>query len=235
MPNKAPRAKRIVTGEQRVVYSLIIIVVILIGVVLALLFGGGMLSDEPRTPLERDYVLLLQGLERYPDDPAVLMTLAEVELELGKEADALEHASLAYEYGFETPGIPLRYAQILVQVGDTEQAKQAIDQEIELDTVGNNPEPLFLLAQILREEGDLEGALENMETGLDLAYQAADMRILYADMLAEAGREDDAIAQYEEALRYLPGDERAIAGLAALGVEYEATQTVDPHAEDGEQ
>ncbi len=62
---------------------------------------------------------------------------------------------------------------------------------------------------------------------------AADMRILFADMLAEAGRTDEAIEQYQEALRFLPGDERSSA-LEALGISVETTEGVNPHADEPE-
>ena len=54
----------------------------------------------------------------------------------------------------------------------------AVEKEIDLDTLGNNAEPLFLLAQIQRDEGDLETAIETMSGDVEMAYMAADMRIL---------------------------------------------------------
>jgi tetratricopeptide (TPR) repeat protein len=171
------------------------------------------------------------------------MTLAEVEYELGKTGDAVAHAEQAYELGPEVPGIPYRYAQIMVQEGELGVARAALVVEIEMDDTGANAEPLFLMAQVEREDGNIEVAIVNMEDGLAIAYFAADMRILYAEMLEEAGREEDAIAQYQEALRFLSADSpdspeqygrtRAIDALERLGVTYEETSTVNPHEDDG--
>jgi predicted Zn-dependent protease len=232
-----PKAKRVQGGVSPVVWVLVgAIAVLIIGIGL-LLFSGDIFDSQPRSQLERDYELLVEGLKEDPENTAVLMTLAETEMELGRESEAQEHAEKAWELGADTPGIPLRYAQIMVLVGDNDAALVAVEKEIELDTLGSNAEPLFLLAQIQRDEGDIETALETMRGAVEMAYMAADMRILYADMLVEAGRTDEAIEQYEEALRYLPGDERIITALGELGISVEATEGVNPHddaPEDGQ-
>jgi predicted Zn-dependent protease len=238
-----PKARRAGQRDQRVVYILIGVVAVLILVILGLLLGGDLFDDQPQSMLERDYQLLLEGLAENPDDPAVLMTLAEVEHQLGKTADAVGHAERAYEVGLEVPGIPYRYAQIMVQEGELGMAREALEIEMGLDERGANPEPVFLMAQIEREDGNIEVALVRMEEGLEIAYYAADMRILYAEMLEEAGREEDAIAQLQEALRFLGagsedspeayGRTRAIEMLERLGVTWEETATVNPHEGDG--
>ena len=147
--------------------------------------------------------------------------------------DAVEHAGLAFEFGMDSPGIPRRYAQVMMIVGDLEAARAGVDREIELDLQGSNAEPIFLLAQIQRSEGDIDGAIETMEEALAIDYMAADMRIIYAEMLEEGDRVDDAIAEYEQALQFLPGDQRAMGALERLGVAVEETETVNPHADGG--
>ncbi len=228
------KARRVRGGTPPLVYALIGVVLFLIVVIAVLLFSDGFFSNEPKSQAERDYQLLLAGLKENPEDPAVLMTIAEVEMDLGKESEAREHAEKAWEFGSETPGIPFRYAQVMLQLDDLEAAKKGVDKAIELDVQKGNAEPRFLLAQITRAEGDLEGAIVIMGEALEIGYMAADMRILYAEMLEEAGRTDEAIEQYKEALRYLPGDARAIDALERLGVTVEETETVNPHADDSQ-
>ncbi len=124
--------------------------------------SGDLFDSQPDSQAERDYQLLVDGLSEDPENVAVLMTLAETEMDLGREAEAREHAEKAWELGADTPGIPLRYANVMVMLGENEAAVVALEKEIELDTLGNNVEPLFLLAQIQRDEGDLETAIETM-------------------------------------------------------------------------
>jgi tetratricopeptide (TPR) repeat protein len=225
-----PKVKRIGRSGSTATYVLLGLVAVLLVVVAVLLFGGPLFDNEPRTDLERDYQQLLDGAKEYPDNPAVLMTLAEVEYLMGKKRDALEHAAKAAELGEEVAGIPLRYAQILLQEGQYEEALVWADLEIELAAEQKSAEPKFVKAQILWAMGEREEAIELLDRALEIGYVAADMRIVYAGWLAEEGRTEDAIEQYREALRFLPGDERAISGLEELGETYEATETADPHS-----
>lgn len=229
MATELPKVRRKNSSSSPVIYSLIGVVVVLLSVIAFLLFSGELFDPQPGSDLERDYQLLVDGLASDPENPSVLMTLAEVEFDLGKKTEALDHATKAFEFGNTQAGIPLRYAQLMLRADDFERARAGIDAEIELDTQQANAEPLFLLAQVQRAEGDLESAISTMEQALKLGYMAADMRILYAEMLVEAGRTDDAIAEYRDALRYLPGDERALSALEELGVTVEETETVNPH------
>jgi tetratricopeptide (TPR) repeat protein len=218
-----------VGGPTPVIYVLVAAIVALVAGIGVLLFSGDLFDPQPSSKAERDYLLLVEGLQENPENPVVLMALAETEMELGREDDAAGHALQAFELGEDVPGIPQRYAQIMLAMGDDEAALVGVQAELEIGALSSSPEPYFIWAQILRSREDLDGALEKMEQALAVEYMAADIRIVYADMLAEAGREDDAIDQYQEALRFLPGDDRAISGLEALGVSVEATQGVNPH------
>lgn len=195
-----------------------------------LIFGGPLFSNAPKSGLERDYLVLAAALKDKPKDPAVLMTLAETEYELGKKKDALDHAARAVEYAEGKPDYSIRYAQILLLDGDLSKAEEMARKEIKLDTNKENAGARFILGQILFAEGKTDDAIQLMEQGLELDYTAADMRVIYAEMLAKAGKKDRAVEEYQTALKFLPDSQRAIDGLAALGVTYEATATADPHA-----
>lgn len=229
MARNLPKAHRR-DGRNRVVgYALVAAVVLLVAVIGVLLAGGGLFTDEPSSDAERDYQLLLDGLKKKPNDPSVLMTLAETEYALGKKTDALEHAKRSVAKAGEQPAFRLRYAALLLQDGDKVEARKQAEAEIALETPGD-PEPFFLLAQIDRAEKKYREAQDNMEKGLAIEPMAADMIILYADILAESGNKEEAITQYKSALRFLPDDERAIRGLAALGVKVEPSTETTAHS-----
>lgn len=229
MANSLPKAKRVNSGPNGLVYALVAIVVLLGVAVGVLLMSDGLFTAEPQSDAERDYQVLLESLEENPEDPAVLMTLAEAEFALGKDEDAFKHAAAAVKFGGDAPAFRLRYAGLLVQAGQEEKARVLVEEEIALETPGD-AEPFFLLAQIDRQTGDVDAAIVNIEKGLKIAPTAADMMILYADLLAESGDKDAAIAQYKKALKFLPGDERAEEGLKALGVTPpSADSTGSPH------
>jgi tetratricopeptide (TPR) repeat protein len=210
--SELPKVKKVGSPGRGPVYALIAVVALLLLVVVVLLFGGGLFDEEPTTDLERDYQQLTQALREDPENPALLMTLAEVEFLMGKQADALDRAGQAAEIATETAGIPMRYAQLLVQVERYDEALTWIDREIELLDEQKSAEAKFVKAQVLWALGEQDEAIELLGRALEIGYMAADMRIIYANWLAEVGRTEEAIEQYREALRFLPGDERAIRG-----------------------
>lgn len=231
MASQLPRVTRVGASGRGPVYALLALVTLLLVAVIVLLLGGDLFDQEPRTDLDRDYQQLTQALADNPDNPAILMTLAEVEFLMGKQGDALDRAAHAAELAPDVSGIPMRYAQLLVQAERYEDALEWIDREIALLDEQKSAEAKFVKAQILWNLGEQDEAIELLGAALEIGYTAADMRIIYGNWLAEAGRADEAIEQYREALRYLPGDERAIQGLEALGETYEApAETEDPHS-----
>lgn len=229
MSSNLPKVRRAGASQRLLVWALVGVVLALVAAVGLLLFGGPLFDDTPQSDLERDYLLLVDALKSNPEDPAVLMTLAETEYELGKTSDALDHAAKAVEVGGDTAGFAVRYAQLLLLEGELDKAEEQARRDIELDTDKQDAGARFILSQILFEAGETDEAIAMMEEGLGIDYTAADMRVVYGEMLAEAGEKEKAIEQFQTALQFLPGETRAIDGLAELGVTYEATSTANPH------
>ena len=226
MSGSLPKAKRIGGANKTVVWMLAGVAVVLVGALAYLLVSSPLFSKEARTDADRDYQLLVEGAKKNPKDPAIQMTLAETEFRLGKKDDGLERAAKAVKLAEEQAGYRTRYATLLVQVDELEKAKMLLVEEI--DIAGEkDPEPHFLLAQVLSELGDDEGAIKTMKSGLALNPNAADMRIAYGRILENAKRKDEAIAQYQLALKFLPGDKTAIDALGRLGVKVEESPAPD--------
>jgi len=200
-----------------------------VGALAYLLISSPLFSKEARTDADRDYQLLVEGAKKNPKDPAIQMTLAETEFRLGKKKEGLARAQKAVKLAEEQAGYRTRYATMLVQVDELEQAKVQLTAELKLSD--KDPEPLFLLAQVLSTLGDHDAAITTMKKALALNPNAADMRITYAMLLEKAKRKDEAIAQYQLALRFLPGDKTAIDALTRLGVKVE--ESAPPKADHG--
>ena len=222
------KAKRVGGGPSPLVLGLAGVVVVLLVVIVIFLANSPLFNEPTALDLSRDELLL--ALDRSPGDPDLLMSLAEVEYEMGRRGDAFEHAEQAVANANGMPMINLRHAMLLLREERIDDARTALDAEIAIDETQS--EAHFLMGQVLREQGDLEGAVASFERALTLNPLSGDYRLLYADALALAGRTEEAILAYEQALAVLPGDERAIQGLAALGVTYEATETLNPHGGD---
>lgn len=229
MVSQLPKVRK-TAGHSKVVWILAGVIAALIVVLGVLVSGGTIFSGQPRSGLERDYQVLLDAARREPRNPGVLMTLAEAQYDLGREREALTTAARAAKATTSTAGIPLRYAQLLLLSHDLGAAEKWARKEISLETSSQpNAEARFVLAQILFDDKQPEAALKTMSEGLSLDPTAADVRIRYAEMLAKSGKKQRAIDEYQTALRFLPGDERAVEGLKGLGVKYEETGTVNPH------
>jgi tetratricopeptide (TPR) repeat protein len=222
---KARRVRPAVSPLVLVLSGVIVVLLVLVAVVLA---NSPLFREPTALDLARDELLV--ALADSPGNPELLMSLAEVEYEMGRRGDAFRHAEDALAGGSERATINMRYAMLLIRDDRADEARPLLEAEVALDAT--NAEAHFLLGQVLREEGDLSGALSSLEEALRLNPINGDYRLAYADTLALAGRIDEAIAGYASVLAVLPGDERAIAGLEALGVDYEPAETVDPHASD---
>jgi tetratricopeptide (TPR) repeat protein len=224
-----PRARRVGGTSRATIFILLGVVVVLIGVIAYLLVGSPLFRDEPQSDAERDYQVLLKASKEDPKNAAILISLAEAEYTLGKADDALAHAKKAVGLAEGQAGIRVRYATLLVREGDLDAAAKALQDEIK-EFGRDSAEPYFLLAQIQVEQGKTDEGLKTMELALEISPMAADMRAVYADMLARAGKKKEAIAAYEEALTFLPGNADIISALEDLGVKVqETTSTPDPH------
>lgn len=219
-------------GNGAVIWVLVATAIVLVAAIGYLLFASDLFGDEPTSDLERDYQMLLAGLPDNPDNPALLMTLAEVEYELGKTAEALDRAEQAIALSEDQPGMHIRYAALLFRDGDLEAAREQAEAELSIEGATANAEPHFVIAQIAWEQGDYDAAIASMDAGLAIDPIAADMMIVYGRILEDAGRTDDAIAQYREAFRFLPENADLVDTLQRLGVSVEASETpTAPHGD----
>ena len=224
-----PKVRSSSRSRRMVMWAFIGVALVLVAAIVLLLVGTPLLDDAPTSDLERDYLMLSEALKDNPESPAVLMTLAETAYELGKTGEAMDYAAKAVEFSGDEQGLSVRYAQLLLLEGDLEAAEEQARREIELDVDKQNAGARFILGQILAAGENYEEALEVMKAGLDIDYTAADMRVIYAEILVKAGDDAAAVEEFRTVLLFLPDNQRAIDGLALLGIEYEASETTNPH------
>lgn len=227
MAQALPKARRVGGANATLAWVLVLAIMLLIGVLAILLYRGSMMTNRVTTDMERDYIILSKAAQDDPKNAAILMTLAETEYLLGKRDDAMSNAEKAVSLGGEQLGFRVRYATLLVQEGQLDEAVKQLEEEIELGK-NKDAEPYFLLAQIQLEQGDDVG-LKTMETALRIDPMAADMRATYAGVLEKAGKKDKAIAEYKAALKFLPGNQDIIDALARLGEKVDDAPAEDPH------
>lgn len=230
MAKSLPKVRRVGGGARTLTVTLAVVAALLLGFIAYIFLDGSLFDVAPKTDIERDYQLLADAAEKDPENPAVLMTLAETLYKMGEEEQAFSRADEAVEFGPDVAGLRLRYATMLAQSGELDRATAQLIAEI--DIAGNaNAEPYFLLAQIQVQQDLYEEAIASMEKGLAVTPEAADMRIIYATMLEDSGDTEGAIREYQDARRFLPDDETIVTALERLGVEVQPVDVEDPHGD----
>lgn len=228
MQQQLPKVRRVNKRQQTLVFVLAFVAILMVAAVGLLVVSGGVFSDEPQSDAERDYQLLVDGLKENPTNPAVLMSLAEAEYDIGKEEDAFTHAKLAVKYAKEQPAFRIRYANLLLRSDRAKEARVQVLDEIALGTKGD-AEPFFLLAQIDREMGDLKSAEKNIKRAIELEPTSVDFLTVYGTILEKRGDTEKAADLYLKAVRFVPDYRPAIEALERLGVEAPAAEETTAH------
>jgi arylsulfatase A-like enzyme/Flp pilus assembly protein TadD len=158
-----------------------------------------------------------KGLEQasVETSPRLLQLLAEIHLRRGDTDEALRHARLAIE--MRAPGAEFFLPEIYLARGEFGKAKEAARAAIEKTAYPSLPR--LVLARILRAEGDLEGALAEVDrAGEALAAAHAPVLRSYhlfrGELLLALGRPADAVSEFEKELQVRPGDTDTLLELA---------------------
>ncbi len=78
---------------------------------------------------------------------------------------------------------------------------------------------LLIKAESQVELGDTKAALKSLDEYIEGKPTAADVLVRRADLLAETGDKKGAERDYRAALKFIPDDEAALAGLEKIGAE----------------
>ncbi len=145
----------------------------------------------------------------------VIASLADVQLQAGKIAEAEASANLAMS------GSPDKAAPVLVRAAlarkDVPAAERLVRDQLTRD---NSPANFVLLAEVLKTRGDLEGAMAMLNTagqrstGNQQGLFGANA--LRGEIFALTERPQDAIAAYEDEITAFPGNRAAYARLAVV-------------------
>lgn len=217
-----------------------LVVLYLVAVVSALLTGV-LGSSEPRTKLERD-IQYYQGLAMQdPSNTANWKAYIEAliaDRQYVKAQDVIDQATAAVDQT-ASQDILFSQARLHFATGDLEASIETCDEvRANLKTYYDaakartgSPESrgkeinenywiaLLVKAEALHDSGDSAGALACLDEYLVEWPTAADVFVRRGGIRAQQGDRAGAEADYREALKYLPGDEAALAGLQEIGVE----------------
>jgi arylsulfatase A-like enzyme/tetratricopeptide (TPR) repeat protein len=174
---------------------------------------------------------LEQAARLSPGNPQVLLALSEYFIEIGKFAEAKQHAELARDGG--AANAHLHLARIAVAQGDLTTAEK--EARAALEEYPGRRSPYVILGRVAKDRRDYPTAIAHLDTARQIGTRAGqpplfNLNYLRGDVLARLGREAEAEAAFREEIRDFPGSASAWSGLALLyasqGREREAVEAL---------
>jgi tetratricopeptide (TPR) repeat protein len=156
--------------------------------------------------------VLQQAYLLQPGNPGVLLLRASVYQSLGKEKEALDDVDQVLKL---RPGHPLAMrfrARLLARSGKLDLA--AAELEKLLETEPDDLDAEFDLALFYSAEGEPQKAIEKLSAVLDKKPDYVPALRVRADTLLGIGKQAEAIADYEKALKLQPDDTGVLNNLA---------------------
>jgi len=192
-------------------------------------------EKAPRTVVERDTAAAEIAVREQPSDPSAWQTLTYAYARAGRYDDALktirrgrestqEQALLLPEA--EVLRIAGRYSDSLAVYDSavavlSKEESEAVAARAKQGVAMAAPSAALVRAYFGRAlarnaSGDNAGAIKDMLAALELAPTQASMYVTLGDLYAASDQDDLAESSYKEALRFVPDDEQARAGLKRL-------------------
>lgn len=165
--------------------------------------------DEQAKPL------LLRVIAIEPQHGTAHTGLAEIDRRLGFLTRSAEHYEVALESLDARADLWRDYAEVLLELREFKTADLALRKSLELDP--KNPDARVLLASARHSQGDLAGAVDDLDAALGLGAGVGARRA-EALYLLEGGRLDDARERADEVLKEVPGDGAALWVLARVSL-----------------
>lgn len=192
----------------------IILIVAVIG--MAALIAKDIMAppDVPRTALERDLARYRISVKERPNDPQGRLGLGVVYMEIGDYRRAVSQFKQAVKLDPQ-PRYRHQLARSYRMMGETATAVKLLKALIKDDPryeVG-----YYELAGIYIEDRRYDEAVDLLKKAVEIMPFAADTRVLLGEAYEKSNRADLAVAEYREAIKYIPDDGKARAGLKRLG------------------
>lgn len=163
------------------------------------------------THLDRDsdaQIAYEAAIELAPEDPLAYAALGNL-LAFADDANETDkRAAIAYYQKALQREPRLAWAHralgtVLLELGDSQRAIEALDNANRIDP---EVETEYLLAQAHKQAGNPEQAIAHAKSAVEYEPTATgvDLRLLYARLLLDGGKIDEAVREFEEAAKLVP-------------------------------
>jgi putative PEP-CTERM system TPR-repeat lipoprotein len=141
---------------------------------------------------------LIRWLQRHPDDHGSRLTLANHFSMSGRSADAVREYEVLLDAGEEDPIVLNNLAWEYQGIGELDRAIELATEALEADPeLGSAYDTL---GWALFKRGDLERSFENLRRSAEMMPRNGNARFRYASVLAQYGRDQEAIGILQELL-----------------------------------
>jgi len=154
-----------------------------------------MLQGKPDLAREK----LLKALDRSPGNPEILDSLLQVDAATGRAAESLERIRAAEAARPDDSALVRLEGLALMVTGDGPQAEARLRRAIEMNP--NDMAAYEALARYLLSAGRRPESIKTYEAAAKSRPDSASLRFTLGTLYEAEKRPDDAIAQYEEAIR----------------------------------
>lgn len=170
--------------------------------------------------------LYRQALEAIPRHPDILNLLGAVCSQAGRHLEGIKYLKQALREQPDHPHYLVNLGEAQNRAGKTAEAiksfKRVLLQQPQLPVAHYN------LANLLKTEGDIDGALQHYEQALQGA-QRAEYFYNYANTLREIGRMRSALEAYQAAVRLNPQHAEAHNNLGTVLLEWDRFEEAEQH------
>lgn len=184
---------------------------------IVLLFGLGGLSFVQAGTYHDLETLWRTTIERNPQALMARNNLANVLIERGEIAEAIQQYALALQADPKDETVHFNYGVTLHRLGDLNGALRELRTVTQLDP--NNGMAHFQLGNVLAKQQQPREAIEELTIAAKLKPDFADAHVNLATQLAESGDKKGAASHLTQALRISPDSTKVHYNLAALLVE----------------
>lgn len=215
LPDAEPADEFVSRVNRILLWALVLVSVVVLGVLGFVAWDAFMRPEIPRSAVEQDLYRSRGAVERAPDDPLARVEYASALYRMGEVQDAIRELEVALEI---QPGHPSALYNLAVIHWYNGQPDKAVDELRALvERSPGDQAAWFRLGAFLEERKDWKGAAEAFGRAVELKPGDVAARVRFGRALENSDKHEEARAQYEAALEYVPDYKPALEALEAIG------------------